>query len=166
MIFQTLKPHFTVTLLCFFLAGCITVNLPQEDLQPAEEVRFTPPGKPFEEVPSTTSDKTWKNPENGNTITYVSECGDVGRANLRRVARNVLRSNNLEVNSQVETTINGMRAIQSQGSHRDDSSTVIVELVTFRVDHCLFNLAYLGPKETFPSDQPAFETFKEKFKGL
>lgn len=166
MIFQTLKPHFALTSLCFLLAGCITVNLPQENLQPAEKVRFAPPESPFEEIPSTASDKTWKNPKNGNTITYVSECGDVGYVNLKKVARNVLKSNNLKVDSQTEITMNGVRAIQSQGFHENETSTIVVELITFKMKDCLFNLAYLGPKKSFPTDQSIFETFKKKFEGL
>lgn len=165
MIFHALRP-LTALLFLAFLAGCISVNLSQESLESADEVRFIPPGNPFEEIASKAADRSWRNPKNGNTITYVSECGDVGRVNLKEVAKTLMKVQNLEVSSQTEVTHNGVKAVVSRGAQQDHSKTVAVELLTFKMNQCLFNLAYLGLEKDLTSNRSVFEKFKENFKGL
>lgn len=165
MIFHSFRPLFTVLFLHLFIGGCISVNLSQEDLERADSVIFTPPESPFEEISSRASDRAWRNPKNGNTITYVSECGDLGKVNLKNIARTLLKAQNLEVASQSETTINGVKAIESKGFQKSEPETIAVELLTFKMDQCLFNLAFLGTEESLAADRAQFEKFKEKFKG-
>lgn len=167
MIFQQFKPQI-IGLLFFALCGngCISVNIAPKSLQRAEKVSYKSPPAPFKELSSGSADKAWRNSENGNSITYVSECGDHGRIALKEVARTLLSSQGLTLQSQKTITHKGVEAVLSQGHQQNQSALVQVELLTFLKNDCLFNLAYLGKKSEFPKDQPAFQSFKEDFDPL
>jgi hypothetical protein len=161
MIYRTLIPLFSLVTALALCSGCISVNLSKESLQRAESVIYEVPDHPFKEIHSVGADKTWRNPTNGNTITFVSECGDVGRLNLKDVARTALKAQNLDVVSQREIEINKNRAIESHGKHK--SSSAAVELVTIRLKECLFNFAYLGTVAHLNADRKKFDAFVKGF---
>lgn len=164
MIFHHLGAFFIFLMPWAFL-GCISVNLSQESLKSAEKVHYTPPPPPFEQIHSPEADKTWRNSQSGNTITYVSECGNVDKVSLKDVAKTLMKSQGLIVLSQSETTLHQTPAVFSKGEHRDQKNPVLLHLYTFRMKECLFNLAYLGSKKKFPEDMKQFEVFAEKFEG-
>ncbi len=167
MIFQQLKAQ-SLSLLFFALAmsGCISVNLAPKVLEPAEKLSFEAPKSPFREIASGSADKAWRNPETGNTITYVSECGDHGHIVLKEIARTLLNSQGLAVQSQKKITHKGVEAIESVGRQQSQDSAVKVELLTFFKNDCLFNLAYLGSESEFSKDHSAYLSFKKDFNPL
>lgn len=147
------------------LTGCISVNLTPEDLRSAKEVSYSNPPSPFTEVISPGSDRAWKNNQNGNSITYITECGKVDSLSIHQAAKTSMRTQGIVVRSQNDIDLNGHKAVRSLGVFNQDKNPVHVELITFKADGCLVNLAYIGKKDSFEKDQAAFETFKQGFKG-
>lgn len=165
MIFQIFKTLTVASFFMLFFAGCISVNIAPESLSPAENPKYTKPSAPFVEVESSSADKTWRNPKNGNSITYVSECGEVKSLNLKQVAKTLLKAQGIKIKSQNTILLNEIEAIESIGFRQTKDQVIQVELVTIRLKNCMFNLAYLGSEKALKEDESEFQKFKEKFKG-
>lgn len=165
MIFQIFKTLAIGLSFVIIFTGCISVNIAPESLTPAENPKYTKPLAPFAEVESSSADKAWRNPENGNAITYVSECGEVKDLNLKQVAKTLLKAQGIKIKSQTTITLNGVNAVESHGFRATNGSTIKIELITIRLKNCMFNLAYLGSGKNLDENTSDFQKFKENFKG-
>lgn len=147
------------------LCSCVSVSLGPPPVTSAEKVSFEPPPFPFKEISSSAADKTWIHSENNNTITYLSECGSLSGISMTESAKISFKSQGLKLTSQKSVQIGGHDGLMSRGLHSQDGKSVEVELVTFKTEECLFNLAYVASKNHFEEDYAHFAHFKKTFKA-
>ncbi|NCN95296.1 MAG: hypothetical protein GW917_01080 [Bdellovibrionales bacterium] len=147
------------------LSSCISVHLGPPPVTSAEKVNYLPPPSPFKETPSTTADRTWINEKNNNTITYLSECGNLSGISLSEAAKVSFQSQELKLISQESANISGYTGLVSRGVHFQDNKAVEVELVNFKTEDCLFSLAYVANKDRFEENYDQFINFRKTFKA-
>ena len=147
------------------LSSCVSVQLGPPPVTSAEKVNYLPPQAPFREISSSNADRTWINEKNNNTITYLSECGDLSGVSLSEAAKVSFKSQELKLISQESVEISGHTGLMSRGVHSQDKKSVEVELVNFKSDGCLFSLAYVANKDRFNENHEQFINFRKTFKA-
>ncbi len=74
-------------LLSFVLSGCVSIDIGAKHMERASGVKFTQPSAPFEKSSASSVDAIWRNPKNGNAISYLSDCGDNSDPSLANIER-------------------------------------------------------------------------------
>src|ERR1700722_6628503 len=72
------------------LCGCVSVSVATKKAVHATGVQFTPPEAPFEKATADNVDEIWRNPKNGNAISFLSDCGDDSDPSLPSIEAGVL----------------------------------------------------------------------------
>lgn len=141
------------------LSGCISIGIQPHELESADGLRFQPPkSPPYEEVKVGVSDRTWKNQISGNTISFVSECGQIGSVDLKSIAKSVVHPTQMKITSQ---TKEANRLITQA---KDTRRGLRLKLVTERTKECIYNFAYLATDTSFESEEIIFDNFLRGFK--
>lgn len=149
------------------LVSCVSVKLPDGKLTPAKDVQFQAPLSPYKEITVESSDKTWVSKNTGNTISFLSECGNANDLTLPQIETESLAAiSNLETLKVEEFEFNGRAARQSLSQGLVDGVPVQLALLVFKKNGCNFSLSYGGTKKNFDSEIHYFESFKQGFKAF
>lgn len=152
------------TLAAILLAHCVSVSLPNKDLQPASGVSLREPLSPFHRHDLASVDAAWKNSQTGALISYISECGEDHRPAILKVREDVLRVlTEREVKNDVNLTYLGAQANRSITQGRLEGNIATVELLIFNKDNCNFILSLVTTPDHYLKDAPHFENFTRGF---
>ena len=149
-----------------FLNGCVSVELPNSKTTTAKDVQWSSPGGPFKEIKAANADRTWLSSSTGNTISYLSECGNTADPSLQ-----ILESESLSAISRMTPVsakgfdFNGRAARESVSSGEVDGVPVQLKLLVFKKNGCNYTLSYGGVLKNFSSEEKYFEDFKKNFKA-
>ncbi len=149
------------------LGGCVTVKMGSEGAgKKAEGVSFTEPKRPFAREDRKEVDAAWKNPNNGNLLSYVSDCADPTDPTLDQITGGILTGlAELKVESEESPTVQGRAAKRVHAQGKVDGVPSEIDLLVFKRNHCIYVLTYLGVKKSFAEDRPAFGRFIEGFRA-
>lgn len=146
--------------------GCISVNIAPERSEQASNVTFVAPSPEFAEVESAGTDRTWRHNQNGNAISYVSECSSSLDQSLERIRHGVVAGiNDLAMEQEESLTYNTREALRSRARGKVEGIETKLDLLVFKKNGCLYILTYVGLPDHFPKNQQDFESFIERFRA-
>jgi hypothetical protein len=160
MMAATLK----TAILALCMTGCISVNLSNNKLQKAAGIKFQSPEAPFEKASGENVDQIWRNPKNGNAISFLSDCSDSSDPSLVAIEQGVLSGlYPYSYESQTQMTFDGRAARKSRIKGTVDGVASIVDLMVYKKNNCIYILSYVGLQQKHAEDQKRFDTFVERF---
>ncbi len=157
----------TIALLFFYsyLSSCVSVNLPSSSGTKSAAVDFKPPAKPFISTDTKSADKAWISQKNGNTISYLSDCGSPIDPPLQQIESDTLNFlENLKILSSETKTFNGRESLETIAQGNVDGVAVKMRVLTFKKNNCSYSLVYGGVKDKFNSELGEFDHFLQGFK--
>lgn len=161
-----MRNHLVVCIMSLLLGSCVSVQFPGGKSAPAKDVEYKAPAAPYKEITTSKADKTWLSSKTGNTISYLSECGNGSDPSLSQIENESLSAlSNLEVVKSEALTYNSRAAHQTVAHGEVDGIPVQISLLVFKKNGCNYTLSYGGVKEQFASEQLSFEEFKRNFKA-
>lgn len=161
-----MRNHSIVCIMSLLLGSCVSFNLGSGKVTSAKDVQWREPSSPFEEIDSDHSDKAWISKNTGNTISYVSECGNNSEPGLQQMESEAMSAiNNLTVLRSDETTFNGRAARMSVAQGTLDGVPVKMAFLVFKKNNCSYTLSYGGVEKQFSTEENYFEDFKNGFKA-
>lgn len=147
-----------------FATSCISVNLSGAKAKKAENIKVQAPNPPFEKAKSDTVDELWRNPTNGNTISYLSDCGDSSDPSLLAIEKGALAGlYPYTTVSSEDLWFDGRGARRSKVRGTVDGVPSMVDLLVYKRNNCIYILTYVGLEKHFSSDQAKFDQFMERF---
>lgn len=147
-------------------ASCVSVNIPGTKTTHASKVQFTEPNDPFSSISDKNNDKTWLSGTTGNTISYLSDCGNPADPSIEQLSSDSLSVlNDMKVNTSEDLQFNGRAAHRTTASGTVDGVPVELSLLIFKKDGCNYTLTYAGLKKQFASEKHYYESFIESFKA-
>ena len=128
-------------------------------------MKFTAPPSSFKKTHSPDLDYSWRQKNNGNTISVLSECHDTPDATLRQIQEGVIDEiSNPEPVEVDDITYNGSPAIHSIIDGTVEGVKTRFELVIFKKKDCTYILTYAGVTKDFGDNQADFERFVKGFR--
>lgn len=163
---DAMRNHSIVFILFLLLGSCVSVQLPGGKVTSAKDVQLTPPPPPFKEITSSNSDKAWLSQKTGNTISYLSECGNTNEPTLQQIEMDSLSAlSNVQSLKNEDLNYNGRAARLS--THKGDLDGVPVQLtlLIFKKNGCSYTLSFGGLSAKFASEETQFKSFIESFRA-
>jgi hypothetical protein len=153
-------------LMCLFLAatGCVSVDISKSEVKKAAQVKIQNPSSPFQEFSSDTVDRGWRNNRNGNTISYVSDCGNPYDPSLESIEAGVISGlTGLKRVSTEEGFFNDRASRQSVFKGSVDGIPSQVQLLVFKKNNCIYVLSYIAVQKNYDTDLATFDKFLKGF---
>lgn len=161
-----MRNRFVVCILSLILTNCVSVQLSSGKITPAKGVNFNEPLAPFKEMKTINADKAWINEKSGNTISFLSECGNSNEPTLQQLENESLSSlSKLERLHEEEITYNGRSAILSKNKGELDGVPIQISLLVFKKNGCSYTISFGGVASKASQDEKNFQYFKENFKA-
>jgi hypothetical protein len=111
-------------------------------------------------------DAAWKNPKNGNVISYLSDCQDPNDPPLEQIVAGVLGAlTDLKYENEESPMVQGRESRRVLASGKVDGVPTEIDLLAFKRNQCIYILTYLGVKKTFSENHRDFGQFIEGFKA-
>lgn len=156
--------------LIFFLSltisGCVSVNLGGHNTHKADGIDFQMPSAPFVKEDNSNVDQSWIDPKTGNTISYLSECGDPADPGLTSIESGALSGlHSLQYLSQKKFSYNHRRARRVKVKGSVDGVPSMVDMIVFKKNGCIYILSYVGVEKHFSGGQDQFDEFVARFQA-
>lgn len=157
----------TLIMAVLLFTGCVTVNLGDGGKgQKAKGVEYMEPAAPFAKESRDTVDAAWKNPKNGNVISYLSDCKDPSDPPLDHIVQGVLAGlSEVKVESTESPMIQGREARHVVAAGKVDGVPTGTELIVFKRNMCIYILTYVGVQKYFSENRAAFTQFASGFRA-
>jgi hypothetical protein len=154
---------FLISIAC---SGCVSVSLAKSEVKRATGVQITQPSKPFETESRKDVDAAWKNPKNGNLISYMTDCQDENDPGLDNIVQGALSGlTDLRYDKKESPTLDNREARRVLVSGKVDGVPSQIDLVVFKRDSCIYILSFVGVQKSFGQDQGQFDKFVEGFRA-
>ncbi len=128
-------------------------------------MKFQRPPRTFKNLHSLDVDDSWREKQNGNTISVLSECHDSPNPSLEQIQSGVISEiTDAQPLETEQITFNNRDAIHSIIDGNVDGIATRFELVIFKKDDCTFILTYAGVAKAFGNNQRDFERFVKEFR--
>lgn len=159
----------TKSLLCLSalaFCSCVSVNLPNSKTTHAKDVQYSAPSDPYSEITNKANDKTWLSSATGNTISYLSDCGNAADPAIDQLESDSLSVlNDMKVSETQDLTFNNRAARRTTADGTVDGVPVELSLLIFKKDGCNYTLTFAGVKKQFNSEKKYFDAFVNSFKA-
>ena len=155
-----------LVVLSFALGACVSINVGGGKTERADDVEFKEPPEPFDDEDAGGVDEGWKNPKNGNSISYISECGTKQDPTLETLRSGVLSTlTEIEVISEDKRSFNGREALRSEARGKVDGVETRLDLMIFKKNNCIYIITYVALPDSYDSDRKHFENFLDGFQA-
>jgi hypothetical protein len=159
-----------LSLVCFIcllsITSCVSVSLRTPKTKRSTGVRFNELPAPFQREPLSDVDVAWKNRDNGNMISFLSECQDQSDPSLDGIVSSALEGlTDLRIEAKESPTIQGREARRVEASGKVDGVSTKIDLLVFKRDSCIYILTYGGVKTAFDANRQDFNRFVEGFRA-
>ncbi|MBX3023117.1 MAG: hypothetical protein KF799_15685 [Bdellovibrionales bacterium] len=154
-------------LVSILLSGCVTVKLDGGGKgSRAEGVTYRAPGNGFAEETRASVDAAWKNPKNGNVISFLSDCKDPSDPPLDQIVQGIVSGlSDLKTESSETVTVQGREGRRVVAFGKVDGVPSGIELLVFKRNMCIYMLSYVGVKKAFADNRADFSRFVEGFQA-
>lgn len=145
--------------------ACVSVNIGDSSQpQKSKVARFKKPEFPFVEFKPALVDHAWKNPKNGNSISYLSECNSVADPSLETIFEGLISSiGQAKTLKKENLTYNGREALRTNVSGQVDGVQSQLSLLVFKKNNCTYILSYIATQTFFGQNIADFEKFLSEF---
>lgn len=156
----------TIVAFCIGI-GCVSVNLGGASAgKRATGVHAPSPQKPFTSSAREDVDGAWINEKTGNLISYLSDCQDSSDPSLDSILQGALMGlSELKIDSSESPMIQGREARRIVAVGKVDGVPSKIDILTFKRNHCIYILSYVGVQKAFDQDHGQFETFLRGFQA-
>lgn len=153
-------------LVSLVLPACVSVSLGQRQVKRAAGVSFSEPTKPFARDSRSDVDGAWKNPKNGNLISFLTDCQDESDPSLDSIVQGTLTGvSALKFEKTDSPTVQGREGRRTLASGKVDGVPTQVDLLVFKRDSCIYILSYVGVQSSFAENHAQFDRFISGFKA-
>lgn len=147
-------------------SSCVSVRLATPLSHRASGIIYAEPSRPFKKDSKVEVDAAWKNNDNGNLISYLSDCKDITDPSLDSILQGSLSGlTDLKVEATQSPTVQGREARRMTATGRVDGVPTKIDLLAFKRNECIFILGYVGVPKAFDQDLPQFERFIQGFRA-
>jgi hypothetical protein len=161
------RTHF-ITVALLVIAGCVSVKLAGtgDTSKRAVGVQFNEPGSPFDREQREGLDGAWKNPKNGNMISYLSDCQDSSDPSLDTIVQNAVAGlSELKFDSTQSPTVQGREARRVVASGKVDGVASKIDMLAFKRNRCIYIVTYVGVAKVFDENHGQFDKFLSGFRA-
>jgi hypothetical protein len=145
---------------------CVSVNIGNHPAKHASGVTYTLPGHPFTSDTREDVDAAWKNPQNGNLISYLSDCTDDTDPTLDSIVQGSLGGlSDLLYESNQNAMILGREAKRVMATGKVDGVPTQIDLLVFKRNRCIYILSYVGVQKSFAQNHAQFDHFIDGFRA-
>ncbi len=164
---HTLRLQITFGLALALTSGCISVKLSTDSsAKRAEGVTYKDPASPFAKEDRTDVDAAWKNTQNGNMLSFLTECQAASDPTLDTIVQGTLRGlNELTIENSDKTSFQGREARRVLALGKVDGVQSKIDLLTFKRNNCIYILSYFGVAKSFAQDHSHFDRFVQGFRA-
>ena len=153
-------------ILLSLLMGCVSVNLPAPSQRKAQATYANPPVPFVKANVESTADAVWRNPKNGNNISYFSQCDDKADPELESIRNELaLGLHDYHVLSSNRFPYNGREALRSVIKGKVDGVETQMDVVVFKRNNCIYTLSLVGLAAKAQEDGKIFSQFVEGFQA-
>lgn len=150
----------------FFSAACVSVSLSKPKHKRAEGVQYSEPGSPFSKQSRDDVDAAWKNGNNGNLMSYLTDCSDESDPSLENVLNGTLEGlSDLRIDSKTSPMVQGREGRRVVAAGKVDGVPTKIDLLLFKRDSCIYILTYVGVEKNFEVDHDKFNKFASGFRA-
>ena len=147
-----------------FLCGCINVAIGNSNVKKADGIRYSEPPKPFAKESREDVDAFWRNSKNGNSIAFLSDCGDASDPDLDTIASGIFNGiKNLEYKSNQNLTYRNREAKRVLAQGQVDGVPTLTDLLVFKKNRCIYVLSYVSVATSHDANTSDFEHFIQGF---
>jgi hypothetical protein len=142
------------------------MSVPESKRVMSEDVAFINPMVPYNKEDDNSIDHIWRNPTNGNSISYISNCKEQDEVNIEHLYSELF--NSVEKSKEVKKeyfTFNNRRAIKSYIVGDIDGINTHISFVIFKKNKCSYVLSQIAIKKTYTTDIKYFNSFVKGFKA-
>jgi len=148
------------------LSACVSLNIAPQKGERSRGVHFMPPPRPYLVLKSTTADAAWQNKENGNSISFFSNCNEPSPQSLEAVSRELfLDLRDLKVLRRELRLFNAREALDIEVEGRVEGVPTRVRAVIFQKNGCTYTLSHVGLPTVFETDREFFDGFLRSFQA-
>jgi hypothetical protein len=154
------------TLACaFILNGCISMNIGAGgEPKRASGVQIKEPAAPFQKETREDVDQSWRHKQNGNAISYISDCQDASDPDLDTIANGVLSGlSNAVYDSKEDLEFRQREAKRILAHGKVDGVPTSVDLLVFKKNRCIYVLSYVALSMSYQTNKKDFDQFIEGF---
>jgi hypothetical protein len=162
-----LNNFFIIFLIPYFLlqSGCVSVEVEEPKAEKAENIKFINP-KGYENYDNSPLDQAWKNNINGNSISFLSECGNANDPSLEKIREGIISNlGSTKIVSENSLMFNGRNALNSTVASSIDGVDTKLEILIFKKNSCIYVITYVALAPSFEEDFDIFQTFLREFKA-
>ena len=169
---MSLIPYFKWLFVLFLLISCTTVKkavikykLKEARDRKSEQVTYSPPPPPFQQLKNENLDAFWWNKTTQNSISYFSSCPKDGPLNnLQEIEKGVLSE---VTDYKVIKTMEKKNTRHTQIRVPTDQGEIRNSIYIIKEAKCFYILNFVaGSLKSFKKDEPIFQKFISSFKGL
>ncbi len=160
--------HISIGLIAVLFGNlaCVTVKVGGPESKRATGVTAKAPGSPFIVDDAVGVDASWKNPTNGNAISYLTDCQDPSDPPLDGIVQGVLTGlSDLKTEATGSPTIQGREGRRVLASGKVDGVPSQIDLLVFKRNQCIYVLTYAGVLSVFDKNRRDFNQFIEEFRA-
>lgn len=159
--------HLALALIFSSQAACVSVELPKKaPVTRNADVTYVAPGAPFVELKTEDLDRGWRNPRNGNSISFISECNSPVDPTLENIYAGIIKGvQNVESLRREKIHYNGREALRAVAIGDVDGVSSKIDFLIFKKNGCNYVLTYVALVSTFEQNTADFEKFVAGFKA-
>lgn len=148
------------------LSACISVNIGPKGPEKSKNVVFTAPSAPYQPVKGVKADGAWQNPQNGNSISYLSTCNEQVEPTLESATDEMVSVlGETKQLSQKKLEFDGRDALDTEAEARVEGVSTKIRALVFKKNGCLYTLSLIGVAKNFAKGVEPFETFVKGFQA-
>jgi len=149
----------------FVLNNCVSVKLASTNQQRSTTSEFIPPRSPYKEIQSPYLDRTWKNPNNNTTISYLSDCNNPTDPTLNNILRGLANAiEDVHILDSHKSPYNDRESLRAHLVGRVDGVRTQLKVLIFKKNYCTYILNYAAREDQFAQGEKDFDFFVENFK--
>ncbi|MCB0414324.1 MAG: hypothetical protein KDD50_08330 [Bdellovibrionales bacterium] len=157
-----------LTILIFLfltLSNCVSIEIPEEKIVKDKNVQFKPPGSPFIKADDEHVDRSWRNPKNGNTISFMSDCSQTTDPRHKTLHSEILNGmTNVHYIEQKFVDFNQRKGLNSVVSGSVDGVSTQLNIQTLKKNYCIYIITYVTLTEHYSENASEFQKFLDNFK--
>lgn len=159
--------RFSITALTLLTTvSCVSIDITKNETEKADDIKYQAPNSKFQEISTDGIDNGWRHSENGNTISFISDCQKNYDPTLQSIEFGVVSGlQNITLEKIEKKMYNGRASRKSHYTGEVDGIPTQISLMTFKKNGCIFVITYIGVSQHYQDNLPDFDVFLQRFEA-